>query len=72
MAPRKDNRAIHIRCEPAFYDEAQAEAERAFEGNVALFTRDALRTVIRLRRVLGPRYELIISGLLSEDERVAA
>lgn len=71
MPVRKDMRAIHIRCEPEFIEDVQTEADKLFEGNVARFSRDAIKTTVRLRRELGPRYELAIAELL-EKEPVAA
>ena len=75
MSERKDRNAIFIRCEPDFITEVKAVAERTHEGNLAQFSRDAIRTTARLRRALGPRYELVIAGLLAdaaEKETVAA
>lgn len=74
MAKRKDDRrAIFIRCEPAFLtDVEQAAAAPPFAGNVAQFSREAIRDVVQLRRALGPRYELVIADLLTADEKDAA
>lgn len=67
---RPDRTAIFIRCEPDFLEEVRAvAADSPFEGNVAQFSRDAIRTAARLRRALGPRYELMIAGLLADAEK---
>jgi len=74
MAKRKDERrAIFIRCESEFLTDVEAAAALPpFAGNVAQFSREAIRDVIALRRALGPRYELVISDLTAETESEAA
>ena len=75
MRGRKDQPAIFIRLEPELKADVVEQASKPpFEGNESQFGRDALRTVTRLRRALGPRYELAISELLSDSnaEKVAA
>jgi hypothetical protein len=68
MPARKDMKAIHIRCEPALFDEAKEAADRAFEGNVAQFSRFAIRNDARLRRALGARYDIVIESLIGQHD----
>jgi hypothetical protein len=73
MSERKDRRAIFIRCEPAFLaDVERAAADPPFAGNVAQFSREAIRDVVALRRALGPRYGVVIADLLATTESEAA
>lgn len=71
---RKEHRGIHIRVEPALHDETAQLAAVTHEGNIARYSRDAIRVVNRLRRVLGPRFELEVAriGSVTDDEKAEA
>ena len=74
MVKRKDDRrAIFIRCEPAFLTDVEgAAAAPPFAGNVAQFSREAIRDVVQLRRAYGARYEMVIADLLADAEKAQA
>lgn len=66
---RADRKAILIRCDEELHDAIKAAATELFEGNMAQFSRDAIRTSMRLRQALGPRFEIEVARLLEENGR---
>lgn len=69
FSKRTDRKAILIRCDEEFHDMVKMAASELFEGNVAQFSRDAIRTSMRLRQALGPRFEIEVARLLEENGR---
>lgn len=60
--------AIYITCDKAFVADVKDVAMQSHEGNVARFSRESIRTAVKLRRLYGPRYELVISELIDGAE----
>lgn len=64
MTERRGNPAIFVRCDPELLEAIKEGAQQEpFDGNVSLFARDAIRTSVKLRRLYGPRYDVVIADL---------
>jgi hypothetical protein len=65
---------VYSRVEPALMEQAQAEADRRFDGNLSLLVRDSVRLYLRLRAKLGTGFEPTIEAIapVMEKDPVAA
>jgi hypothetical protein len=57
---------LFTRVDPSLKDRVKRVADRDFDGNESRLVRDSVRLMINLREELGPRFEIVIAGLISD------
>jgi hypothetical protein len=57
---------LFTRVDPSLKNRVKRVADRDFDGNESRLVRDSVRLMINLREQLGPRFDLVIAGLVSE------
>ncbi|MCC6945494.1 MAG: hypothetical protein IT335_13005 [Thermomicrobiales bacterium] len=63
----RESRAVILftRVDPVFKQEVKRVADRDFDGNESQLVRDSVRLMLGLRNELGPRFDLVVAGLLN-------
>jgi hypothetical protein len=57
---------LHARVHPDLKKDSERVAAKYFDGNESTLLRESVRLMVNLRDELGPRFEIVIAGLISE------
>lgn len=63
---------VFARVDPAFRERIKRDANERFGGNESMTVRRALELYLDLREMHGPRFELVVAGMLADTEKEAA